>query len=534
MNPIIGNRHSQLRGASHRSSRPAPLRLLANQNPPDQPIAEAGEAQDAHSVHAPRQRRFSLKRTRWRELSLARLMLGGQVLDAGRLGRYVLVVAAGLAGAWLPAAGYLLLAPKSYTSSFSLILPGAGSSASVNLADIGQASSAASSAYSSSSISPTVTYKNLIMSANVMGSAAALLKTESDNLPDPVVKLVDETSFIEVALTGSSPAEARDRAAAVMNAFFTELDKLRSDEMHRRESSITSTVGQYEQAVNEVRRKISELQVSSGISSIDQYNAMVASADTMEARVADAEAALAKTEEAIASLAANLHVTPALAASTLKLHADPQFAALSDSAAKEQAAYAELSKQFGSRHPKVVEARSRFDGAERMMMKRASAVTGLPAETLTSTIDLAPTGQRSPLLSQLVTLQTERDGLAVQLSAMRSELTESRKRIAQLVNVVAELDGLNRDYKVAEAVFASSLARINTSKTDVFASYPMVQITEAPVMPLKPSSPSKKIAIGAAAVATLLLMVTLLLAWIRRPLISRLLARKSNTDSTSS
>jgi uncharacterized protein involved in exopolysaccharide biosynthesis len=377
-----------------------------------------------------------------------------------------------------------------------------------------------------------VTYKNLIMSANVMGSAEKLLDAGPDSLPDPVVKLVDETSFITVSLSGASPAEARDRAAAVMNAFFTELDQLRSDEMHRRESSITSTVGQYERAVNEVRREISQLQISSGLNSIDQYNQMVATADALQTRVAEAEANLARNDEAISSMAANLRITPELAAATLKLHADPQFAALAASAAKEQAAYAELSRQFGSRHPKVVDADFRFKGAERMMLKRAMAVTGLPKEQFTSTVDLSPTGQRSALLQQFVMLVTERDGLSGQLEVMRAELDANRKRIAGLVDVAARLDGLNRDYKVAEAVFASSLARVSTSKTDVFASYPMVQVTEAPLMPLRPSSPDKKIAIAGAAGSTLLLIITLFLAWVRRPLISRLQAHRGDGKSS--
>jgi hypothetical protein len=90
--------------------------------------------------------RFGLKRTGWRQLTLSRVLKGGRVTDLGRLGRYVLIVAAGLGLAWGPAIAYLKFGQVSYTSQFSLILPGAGAVSSINLSEIGQASSASNSA----------------------------------------------------------------------------------------------------------------------------------------------------------------------------------------------------------------------------------------------------------------------------------------------------------------------------------------------------------------------------------------------------
>ena len=116
---------------------------------------------------------------------------------------------------------------------------------------------------------------------------------------------------------------------------------------------------------------------------------------------------------------------------------------------------------------------------------------------------------------------------------MQAELAINRKKIASLVGVAADLDRLNSEHKVAEAVFASALARISTSKTDIFASYPMAQVSEAAVMPLTPSSPNKKIALGAAAGSTFLIFFALLLAWVRRPLIDKLLRFALKSDDPS-
>ena len=137
--------------------------------------------------------RLALKRKPWKELSFACLLRGGRLTDTGRIGRYALILCTGLVIAWLPAVAYLKFTKPSFTSHFSVILPGAGSASSINLSDIGQASSASASAYSSSTISPTVTYKNLIMSANVINAAAKVLGVPAENLPVPTIKLVDET-----------------------------------------------------------------------------------------------------------------------------------------------------------------------------------------------------------------------------------------------------------------------------------------------------------------------------------------------------
>ncbi|SFQ69625.1 Metal-sensitive transcriptional repressor, partial [Roseivivax halotolerans] len=77
-----------------------------------------------------------------------RVFADGRLSDAGRLPRYVAVFARGASALWAPILGYLGTATLKFTSSASLILPGSGASASVNLSEIGQASSFANSAFS--------------------------------------------------------------------------------------------------------------------------------------------------------------------------------------------------------------------------------------------------------------------------------------------------------------------------------------------------------------------------------------------------
>ncbi|MEP1942566.1 MAG: hypothetical protein ABJJ03_05590, partial [Sulfitobacter sp.] len=74
---------------------------------------------------------------------------------------------------------------------------------------------------------------------------------------------------------------------------------------------------------------------------------------------------------------------------------------------------------------------------------------------------------------------------------------------------------------------ASAIARSEASKSDIYASYPLVQVLEDPSLPKKPSSPNRKLVVLAGAAATVMLMIGLSLGWIRSALISKLLAKPS-------
>ena len=461
-------------------------------------------------------------------LRLARLLRGGRVGDLGRLPRYACILALSSAMIWVSIVVYVKVAPVKFTSSLALILPGAGVSTSLNLSDIGQASSSANSPYSSPSLSPTVLYKNLLESFSVIDRAAHVMHMTARDFGKPVVKLVDETSLIHFEMSGKTPEDAHDRAEAIHEALLAELEKLRNDEIKHREDAAIDSVRNYQESVDAVRAKISALQLLAGLNSADQYASIVTATEALQSRVAETDAALSEKESAMHSLSASLNLSSEMAMVTLKCLADPELTALSATAAKDGADLAALEKQLGPKHPKIRDARLRALGTRTRMMSRAIAISRLSPDSFRENVDMNPTGERIALMSKLITLKTERDGLAAQFRSQSEELGKTRTRVHDLVEVASHLDTLNRDYKVADAVFASALTRINTSKTDVFASYPMVQVAEPATMPESPSSPNKLIAVGAGAAATFFILTGLTLAWVRGPLIQKILAPRDS------
>ncbi len=453
-----------------------------------------------------------------------RAFMGGKLSDIKRLPRYIATGVLGATLIWAPLIGYLQTAPLSYRSTTSLIMPGSGASASMNVNGIGQASSYANSAFSSSAVSPTETYKRLLGADRIMDAAATSLDMHRSALDRPRVRLVDQTSLIHFETTGRTPEEAQAHGDAILEAFFTELDALRSDEVDTREDSGLQAISDYRTSVSDTRRRIEALQAETGLVSAEQYDVLLDRHLKLDDQIMAQRAALSNRGAALTALETQLGLKAQLAAATLKLFADSAYNALLAEVARNEVALADASSQYGTKHPRVQATQSARDKSVAVALTHAKAMTGLDAEALKA-FDLAPDGARAELLAELVRLQVEVSGARELLTELESQHAESQHALDRFAPTAAKMKDLERDFSVAEAVFASAIARAQSSKSDVYASYPLVQVLENPSLPEKPSSPNRKLAILAGVAATLMLFMSLAMGWIRIALISRLLRK---------
>ena len=474
--------------------------------------------------YAPADTTLTAPRPGRRKGKVKRAFVGGKLSDLGRLPRYAAFAILGAAMIWAPIMGYLRTAPLKYTSSTSLILPGSGASASLNLNGIGQASSSANSAFSSNAVSPTETYKRLLNADRILAAAAKSLDIGQSDLGQPRVELVNQTSLIHFQMIGSSPQDAQARGDAILTAFFRELDALRTDEVNTRQGSSLQAIADYRDSVAGTRAEISTLQDQTGLLSVQQYDVLLDRNLALQTEIRSRAAALSEADAAVAAMSRQLGLDPEAAAKTLKLHADGSYLALIDEVALFGTELAAASAQYGAAHPKVVAARGARDTARAAALQLAAATTGLDTATL-STLDLAPHGVRADLLSDLVRKDVDRAGLFQELTTLQAQFADGQTDLTSKAAAAAQLQDLERDFSVAEAVFASAIARAQSSKSDVYASYPLVQVLENPSLADRPSSPNRKLAIAAGIAATLMMLMTLAMGWVRLALISRLLTK---------
>lgn len=470
----------------------------------------------------------SAKPTKPKRNLIRRALLGGALTDLGRLPRYAAFALIGATMIWAPITGYLKTAPARYKAVASLILPGSGASASLNLNGIGQASSYANSAFSSNAVSPTETYKRLLGADRILGAAAKMLDMNQQELGSPRINLVDQTSLIHIEMTGNSPVDAQARVEAILTAFFEELDALRTDEVNTREDSGLQAISDYRTSVSVTRSDIAKLQADSGLLSMEQYDDLVDRSLTLEGRVLELSAVLRDKMAEVSRLERQLGTTSDMAAATLKLFADTGYLKLRQETAIFEADLAEATAHYGPRHPKVEEARQARDTAQSAAMSMAAKITGLTPMDV-ARLDLAPNGVRADLLAQLVEKDAECFGTEQELAALKEQMAQGTADLKIKRVAAAALQDLERDFAVAEAVFASAIARTQSSKSDFFASYPLVQVLENPSLPEYPSSPNKKLAVAAGGAATFMMLIGLMIGWTRLAVISRLLT-SNKTD----
>ncbi len=456
-----------------------------------------------------------------------RIVMGGALGDLGRMPRYFAFAVLGSTLIWAPITGYLKTAPLSYKSHTSLILPGSGASASMNLNGIGQASSYANSAFASNAVSPTETYKRLLNADRIIDAAATALGVTREDLGRPRVNLVDQTSLIHFEIAGGSPIEAQQRGEAILDAFNAELDALRSDEQQTRQDSGLGAIQEYRNSVAQTRLEIDQLQSETGLFSVSQYDQLLSQHTALSATLREQEATKIELGASVAMLEESLGIDAETAAVTLKLFADEEYRGHLRQIADHAAELSDRMAQFGESHPLVEDGRRAKSQAEAAAIDRAREMTGRDGAELIA-LDIAPDGQRAALLAELVAQHSTHMGAEERLQALRQQHLQRTADLNEMAQAAAKLQDLQRDFSVAEAIFASAIARSETTKSDVYASYPLVQVLENPSLPDRPSSPNRKLAIAAGAAATVMMLIGLALAWSRLFIIGFVI-RKAST-----
>ncbi|MEO0423778.1 MAG: hypothetical protein AAF184_15680 [Pseudomonadota bacterium] len=459
---------------------------------------------------------FALKAWRW-------LRYGFD--PTGRSRRYVSTTLLTLSVVWAAVTAYCVLAPATYTSRFSLLLPAAGVSTTLQLESLGQAVSSTASPYASSSLSPTEKYKRLIVADQTLAIAAAEVGITLERFPRPRVELVDQTELIHVELTGATAEQARELAAAVERAFSAELERLRAGEAKIRERTMRSLVGEFEEKVERARRAVIELQVSGEVASVAQYDATVATLEQLRSRALEVRAALAKARAMVTRLSEALGIDVGAASRAFVLQADTQFQDLLMRFTRVSGELREISGRFGERHPRRVAFMADYNALVDSLSARGATLTGLGSAVILRLVDLSVSQQRARLFEQLVDGEAKRAGFAAEEAELVRQIEHQRRRVTQLAEDAGELARRARELQVAEAVFASALARQDVNKSDYFASYPMVQLLEAPTLPRKPSGPKRKLAVAGGVLASVMLVASMLLAWLRQPILALLIDR---------
>ena len=436
--------------------------------------------------------------------------------------RYALLALLGLATVWTPAVLYTLLAPDTYRSQWSILIPGAGGGSSLNLERLGQASTSVRSAYSSSAIDPKVNYKAIVSSVRVREDAARRSGVEPGDFPRADIRLIDQTAIIEATLEGASAEGARRHAESLHAALEAELERLRRTERERVEAGNLRQLEEYRINVDEAQRALLDFRADSRIASAGQYAAMIEDVGALERARDDAGVRLTALEARRAAIADALGLDPERAADVLRLQQDEILGSRLDSYAELHADYVAVASALGTEHPKVALARSRANGARSALERRAELSLGYRDAAFVERYVASRGGGESNLSGQLVAVQTEHAGVAAELAALDALAPRLQRRVRDSARHAATLQDLERSHQVAETIFLSTLARLDLGKSDVYASYPVTQLLVEPTLPDGPESIGRLLALAGALGGSFLVLLSLAISWNRDTLLRSL------------
>ncbi len=445
-------------------------------------------------------------------------------VDKPRWARYIGVGLIGFAVIWGMVTLYVTSAPK-YSSKFSFVLPGKGVASKVNLQSIGEASSSSSSPFSAHGVNPRVNYKEILLSDLVLRRAAENVNVEFKDYAKPVVKLVDQTAIIDVSNKAGSPDEAQKWAEALVAAFNERIEELRTSEMDAREEGIRRALAVYETRLEEAQLALVTHKQNSQYVSGRQYEELTMRLERLKEESVRAQSERDSISGYVGQLSRSMGITPVMAANAFMLQADQQFVTNMEDYQAATSNLAVYRSKWGSAHPAIIKEESKQEGTLQAMKARSFELIGERDMNILKLININNSTERGTLFQDLVVNYSKAKGLEDKIARLNRAVASHTDMLKRFALEAAELDNLERSYQIAEAVYTSAVTQIDTSKTDVFASYPLVQLLAAPSLPSRPVSPNKPLAIIGGVMGSMMTLFGLFLLWKRKQLIQQILSK---------
>ncbi|MBE9168998.1 response regulator [Pleurocapsales cyanobacterium LEGE 06147] len=422
---------------------------------------------------------------------------------------------------WTAALAYLKFKAPTYKSEWAIGLPTGKNSTNVNLPEIGNAYSQSDSPFSNSQVSdPRENYKFLVETKEVREAAASHLNIPVKKLGKPRIKIVDNTTLMEFAIDGKTPQEAYEKALAFQNALDARLNQLREQEMGQQDWQLQATLDSSKRQLQEAHKRLSEYKARAPVSSREQLQNLSTNIEDLRRQKAETLAQLQQITASSKELSINLGLSVQEAADAFVLQSDPLFQQYSTDYSRINAELVNLESKFSPANPAVIAKQAEKDEAQTALLRRGQTLLKKPfsqalLEQLSLNNDNSFNSNRASLLQELVSLQTQQKGLQNQAQELERQIKNLENRLSSLSPQESTLANLNRDVQIAEAVFSSTMTKLDLSKSDIFASYPRIQMVTEPNIPDEPSSPKTKFVLLGSSMSSFFLGTGLFSLWWR-------------------
>lgn len=408
----------------------------------------------------------------------------------------------------------------SYSSKFSVSLPTATSNTNVTLPSLGATSYESQSPFAASTQDPRENYKLIVKSEAVINAAANQLKLTKTEFGEVQIKTPTNTSIISFEIKGATPQEAQTKAWALYKALQTRLDKLRVQEVIQRDSSFQYGLSSAQTKLEIAQKRLSDYKARSGLNSNEQIQSFSNNIEELRRERAETVAQQQQAQARVTQLASNLDLSAKQATEAFVLKSDQLFQQHLKDYSDASSSLSVLSSKFLPNHPTLRAEAAKQQAAQRAILARGQALLGHPT-TLASLqqLNLSNTtadSAQEKLFQELVTVQSEQRGSQAQAAELNRQIAQLEARLRTMTQQETTLDALKRDLQIAEAVFSSTLARLDIGRSNASGSFPLIQLLAEPSLAEKPSSPPPQFILLGAALGSLFFTTGLVLLWRRQ------------------
>ncbi|MBW4513343.1 MAG: hypothetical protein KME64_43845 [Scytonematopsis contorta HA4267-MV1] len=423
---------------------------------------------------------------------------------------------------WSIALAYLQLRKSTYTSQWTINVPASAPNTNVSVPNVGQASSWNSSPYTSF-VDPRENYKFLLESNELLEIATHKLNIPVEQFTTPRIKVKNNTTFIELEIKGDSPKQAQAKALAIHQALEQRLNLLRQEEIAQQDHNLKVALKSDTEKLQLAKRRLYEYKKSSSLINIEQLRDSSVTLEGLRRQKLEALTRIKDTNAKIKELSANIGLSAGVVAEILKLQSDRVFQGHLANYSRVGAELSNLSAKFLPINPVVVTKQQEKNAAQAALLERGKlllkkSISSLVLEQLVINGSGASESstERTSLFKELITLQTQQQGLKEQIQELDKQIFQLELRLKILSQDESKLDNLERDVKIAEAIFSANYTKLNLSRSLVSDTYPQISMVVPPSFPKEANGPKAIFVLLGVSVCSILLTTGTITLSIRR------------------
>jgi len=374
---------------------------------------------------------------------------------------------------------YLVFEKPNYKTSWVLLLPGTERNSTINLDNLGEARSSGAGAYGRVSISPKNTYKEIALSDAVINKAARRYGIESTAFSKPRIRLIDQTPAMKFTLVGESKDELTYRSTLYNDTFHETLDGLRQNEIERNFQGIENNLSEAKNRLAQARLDVVQHQTNSQFISDEQFKRWVNDTENLRAKATEIEIQIAEFEARIVTSLGQLRISSVQAEAILVLLSNPSVKMNLERLGQQLTEQASVRAKFASQNPTRKKVEREVSALTQELRSVLSNVPEIEKITTSQLMGLLSedAAQRIQIIAQWL---AQYDGLNAQRQSLKKNQQQYQERIKNQTINAAKLADLQRDHQIAEAIFSSALAKLDTSRLDIYATYPLTQLLTHP------------------------------------------------------